>query len=55
MFSSDGPDRNVLKFKPPMVFTTENADELLDQLDAILTEIESGERDAVLVFCFDMK
>lgn len=55
LFSSDGPDRNVLKFKPPMVFTTENADELLDQLDAILTEIESGERDAVLVFCFDMK
>jgi hypothetical protein len=45
LFSADGPDRNVLKFKPPMCFNTENADELLDKIDAILSEIEDGEVD----------
>lgn len=29
LISSDGPHENVLKLKPPMVFTKENADEFL--------------------------
>lgn len=38
-FSTDGPHRNVLKFKPPMCFTKEDADELADKLDIILQEM----------------
>lgn len=29
LVSSDGPDDNVIKLKPPMVFTEENVDEFL--------------------------
>lgn len=29
LISSDGPDDNVLKLKPPMVFSRQNADEFL--------------------------
>ncbi|KAF2903922.1 hypothetical protein ILUMI_02249 [Ignelater luminosus] len=39
LISSDGPDCNVLKFKPPMVFTKENVDELIITLDRILKEV----------------
>lgn len=39
LISSDGPDCNVLKFKPPMVFTKENVDELIVTLDRILKEV----------------
>lgn len=43
LLSSDGPDRNVLKLKPPMVFTIANADYFITKLDRILDEIkESG-------------
>lgn len=43
LLSSDGPDRNVLKLKPPMVFTIVNADHFVATLDQILDEIkESG-------------
>lgn len=35
---TDGPFRNVLKIKPPMVFTTEDAERLVDALDRILAE-----------------
>jgi len=38
LISSDGPDCNVLKFKPPMVFTKENVDEVVSTLDRILKE-----------------
>ena len=34
--STDGPLYNVLKIKPPMVFTKENADELVRNLDEVL-------------------
>ena len=33
LLSSDGPDRNVIKIKPPIVFTKENADHLVKTLD----------------------
>ena len=45
LFSADGPDRNVLKFKPPMCFNLENADELLGKIDTILSELEDGDVD----------
>ena len=38
LLSTDGPFHNVLKIKPPMVFTKENADFLLGTLDEILGE-----------------
>jgi 4-aminobutyrate aminotransferase-like enzyme/Ser/Thr protein kinase RdoA (MazF antagonist) len=36
--STDGPDDNVLKIKPPMVFTLQDADRLVSSLDRILKE-----------------
>ncbi|XP_057338088.1 5-phosphohydroxy-L-lysine phospho-lyase [Microplitis mediator] len=40
LVSSDGPDNNILKLKPPMVFSIENADHLVQTLDYILQEVE---------------
>ncbi|XP_030069414.1 5-phosphohydroxy-L-lysine phospho-lyase isoform X3 [Microcaecilia unicolor] len=37
--STDGPHGNVIKFKPPMCFTKENAKFVVDALDKILTGI----------------
>jgi len=36
LLSIDGPFHNVLKIKPPLVFTEENADFLVETLDEIL-------------------
>lgn len=38
LMSTDGPDHNVLKIKPPIVFTLENAKDLLFYLRKILME-----------------
>lgn len=38
LMSLDGPHHNVLKFKPPMVFSMENADHLVEVLDKVLGE-----------------
>jgi len=38
LISTDGPLHNVLKFKPPMVITKENAAEIIAALDKILRE-----------------
>ncbi len=38
LMSLDGPDKNVLKIKPPLVFTKSNADELLLRLRQCLEE-----------------
>lgn len=38
LMSTDGPDHNVLKIKPPMVFTKKNAEELIFYLEKILAE-----------------
>jgi len=38
LMSTDGPGHNVLKIKPPIVFTKENAEELLFYLRKILNE-----------------
>ncbi|MFC5742378.1 aminotransferase class III-fold pyridoxal phosphate-dependent enzyme [Dyella tabacisoli] len=36
LLSTEGPDDNVLKIKPPMVFSRANAEEFLDKLDQVL-------------------
>ena len=36
MIGTDGPDNNVLKIKPPMCFSRENADQLVQGIRAIL-------------------
>jgi len=36
LLSTDGPHHNVIKFKPPMVFTQANADRLVHELAAVL-------------------
>ncbi len=38
LISTDGPLHNVLKIKPPLVFTADNADHLAQSLDLILAE-----------------
>ncbi|XP_004079724.1 ethanolamine-phosphate phospho-lyase isoform X1 [Oryzias latipes] len=42
LLSADGPHRNVLKFKPPLCFTTEDADLVVEKMDLILTELENA-------------
>jgi ethanolamine-phosphate phospho-lyase len=38
LVSTDGPFRNVLKIKPPLVFTKADADRLIEGLDQVLGE-----------------
>ncbi len=38
LMSADGKDVNVLKIKPPMVFSKENADELINRLRQVFSE-----------------
>lgn len=40
LLSTDGPLHNVLKIKPPLVFTMSNAETVIHHLDQILTEYE---------------
>ncbi|XP_075056804.1 ethanolamine-phosphate phospho-lyase [Mixophyes fleayi] len=43
LLSADGPHRNVLKFKPPMCFTKEDAKVVVDAIDEFLTAFEKAE------------
>jgi 4-aminobutyrate aminotransferase-like enzyme len=38
LLSTDGPDNNVLKIKPPLCFSREDADFLAETLDRVLAE-----------------
>ena len=38
LMSSDGPDENIIKIKPPMVFSKSNAMELLNYIEIVLNE-----------------
>jgi 4-aminobutyrate aminotransferase-like enzyme len=38
LMSTDGPDHNVLKIKPPIVFSKHNAEELIFYLRKIFAE-----------------
>jgi ethanolamine-phosphate phospho-lyase len=40
LVSSDGPDENVVKLKPPMVFNTHNADDFIAGFIECLTQLE---------------
>ncbi|XP_010708112.1 ethanolamine-phosphate phospho-lyase isoform X2 [Meleagris gallopavo] len=42
LLSADGPYRNILKFKPPMCFTMEDAKHVVEIIDVLLTEIEEA-------------
>ncbi|KAM8940228.1 ethanolamine-phosphate phospho-lyase [Pelodytes ibericus] len=42
LLSADGPHRNVLKFKPPMCFTKEDAKMVVDEIDKLLTELKTA-------------
>ena len=38
LLSTDGPSNNVIKIKPPMVFTKQNVDQVIDSISEILSE-----------------
>ena len=38
LLSTDGPDHNVIKMKPPLAFSAADADLLLERLDRVLSE-----------------
>jgi 4-aminobutyrate aminotransferase-like enzyme len=38
LMSTDGPGNNVLKIKPPMVFSRDNSEQLLYYLKKVLEE-----------------
>ncbi|SNB11446.1 hypothetical protein JIP0899_2220001 [Flavobacterium psychrophilum] len=40
LLSTDGPLHNVLKIKPPMPFSKQNATEMVQLLDVILSELK---------------
>lgn len=42
LLSTDGPGDNVLKIKPPIVFSQANAEEFLEKLDAVLGEVQAA-------------
>ena len=39
LLSTDGPDHNVIKIKPPMIFSKDNAHELVSKIDETITEL----------------
>jgi 4-aminobutyrate aminotransferase-like enzyme len=39
LLSTDGPFHNVMKIKPPLVFSAADADRLVDSVDSILGEL----------------
>jgi 4-aminobutyrate aminotransferase-like enzyme len=43
LLSTDGPLHNVIKIKPPIVFTTANADFLVATLEQVLADTETYE------------
>ncbi|XP_042208563.1 ethanolamine-phosphate phospho-lyase-like isoform X2 [Homarus americanus] len=45
LLSCDGPYANVLKFKPPIVFSVEDAKELVKKLDSVMLEMEKAENE----------
>jgi 4-aminobutyrate aminotransferase-like enzyme len=41
LLSTDGPMNNVIKIKPPLVFTKNNADRVVDQLGQVIKKLAS--------------
>lgn len=46
LISRDGPYENVLKFKPPMCFSLENVDTLVEMLDSVFAELTQNRESA---------
>lgn len=42
IISRDGPDENVIKIKPPLVFSKANADQLVEGIDKALQKAKEG-------------
>ncbi|HET7031297.1 MAG TPA: aminotransferase class III-fold pyridoxal phosphate-dependent enzyme [Candidatus Limnocylindrales bacterium] len=42
LLSMDGPDHDVIKIKPPLVFSAADAERLVETVDDVLTEIAAG-------------
>ena len=42
LISADGPHSNVIKIKPPLVFSYEDADLLVNTIDKCLAQIEDA-------------
>jgi len=42
LLSTDGPDHDVIKIKPPLAFSAADADRLVATVDAMLAEIAAG-------------
>ena len=38
LMSTDGPDHNVIKIKPPITFSKENAEQLIYYLEKVFAE-----------------
>lgn len=55
LLSNDGPYRNVLKFKSPLVFGMEDARELVEKLDAVMTEMEAAEVKLLMTIPFEIQ
>lgn len=51
--SSDGPDNNVLKLKPPMVFSIENVNHFVSVLDQVLEEADIDFEEVIRDLIFD--
>lgn len=49
LLSTDGPFHNVIKIKPPLVFSRADADFLLSRLDSVLSEVGRNWRKAATV------
>ena len=39
LLSTDGPDENIIKIKPPIIFNKQNADFLLENLRLVIAKI----------------
>ncbi|XP_069508740.1 5-phosphohydroxy-L-lysine phospho-lyase [Ambystoma mexicanum] len=50
VLSTDGPGRNVIKFKPPMCFSMDDAKLVVEKLDEILTDIENATKAGTVIF-----
>lgn len=54
LLSADGPHRNILKFKPPMCFSMEDAKLVVDQIDELLTGMHALQNVPPCLFPNDM-
>lgn len=54
LVSSDGPDVNVIKLKPPMVFSKANADRVLKALKKMVSDIRAQRYQLLWFILYDV-